>query len=351
MDKGSDYLYLTERTGTGYDAGTMRKLRAKYDGAGYYHLVSRCAFKRMSFGDEEKSVFVRMMRKVAAFSGIEVAAFCIMGNHFHLLVHVPIQPELTEELLLERVAILYGRDGADEMKAQWEEYRKGGAPGRAEEELALLRRRMGDISPFMQCLKQRFSVWFRSRHEGHEGTLWQGRFSSTLVEGGGSLAAVAAYIDLNPVRAGIVSDPKDYRWSSYGAAMGGDRLARLGLTRIYRPDAAGPAFGAVAPAYRTLLYVRGTAAIGPEKVAEVLAEGGKLDLPAMLLCRIGYFTRGFAIGAREYVEAMVSSHPANFGPLRKAKAHGIGLCREWNGLRICAARRLRKNPVSMPGRA
>jgi hypothetical protein len=56
-----------------------------------------------------------------------------------------------------------------------------------------------------------------------------------LVEGAGqALATIAAYIDLNPVRAGIVSDPKDYRWGGYAEATGGGRLSRKGTAdRMY----------------------------------------------------------------------------------------------------------------------
>lgn len=46
------------------------------------------------------------------------------------------------------------------------------------------------------------------------------------------LSTMAAYIDLNPVRAGIVKDPKDYRWSGYGDAVAGKRLRRAGLMRV-----------------------------------------------------------------------------------------------------------------------
>ena len=62
----------------------------------------------------------------------------------------------------------------------------------------------------------------QQRRHGRKGTLWEDRFRSVLVEGAGlALATMAAYIDLNPVRAGMVEDPKDYRWSGYGAAMAG----------------------------------------------------------------------------------------------------------------------------------
>ena len=82
-------------------------------------------------------------------------------------------------------------------------------------------KRMWDLSEFMKTLKQKFTGWF-NRQSGRQGTLWERRFKSVLVEGSwGCLLKVAAYIDLNSVRAGMVDDPKDYRWSGYAQAVAG----------------------------------------------------------------------------------------------------------------------------------
>jgi len=72
--------------------------------------------------------------------------------------------------------------------------------------------RMWDLGKFMQSLKQQFSRWFNKEHE-RKGTLWKERYNSSLVERGMSALVVSAYIDLNPVRAGMVNDPKDYLMS------------------------------------------------------------------------------------------------------------------------------------------
>lgn len=100
--------------------------------------------------------------------------------------------------------------------------------------------RMHDLGEFMKWLLQRFTQRFNHAHS-RSGTLWEDRFKSVIVEDGVAARTMAAYIDLNPVRAGMVEDPTDYRWSSYGEAVGGGKKgngkkAREGLVRAYLCD-------------------------------------------------------------------------------------------------------------------
>ena len=99
---------------------------------------------------------------------------------------------------------------------------------------------MHDLSEFMKTLKQRFSIWYNRHHGGRLGTLWMDRFKSVLVQGEGNpLQTIAAYIDLNPVRAGLVEDPKDYRWCGYAEAVAGSKKAQRGLEVIWATYADG----------------------------------------------------------------------------------------------------------------
>ena len=72
---------------------------------------------------------------------------------------------------------------------------------------------MHDLSELMKGFMQRFTQWF-NRSRQRTGGLWEDAFKSVLVEDGVAARTMAAYIDLNPVRAGIVTDPAEYRWSS-----------------------------------------------------------------------------------------------------------------------------------------
>ena len=93
----------------------------------------------------------------------------------------------------------------------------------------LLIGRMGSLPMFVKMLKQRYALGFNREHD-RVGTLWEGCYRSVLVEPSReALLAVGAYIDLNPVRAGMVKDPKDYRWSGYGEAVGRGKVESYAL--------------------------------------------------------------------------------------------------------------------------
>jgi hypothetical protein len=118
------------------------------------------------------------------------------------------------------------------------------ADGLAEESVVVARMherftyRMHSLAEFMKGLLQRYTQWHNRVHS-RKGHLWEDRFKSVIVEDGVAAKTMAAYIDLNPVRAGMVKDPAEYRWSSYGEAIGGGskghgRTAQAGLVRALR---------------------------------------------------------------------------------------------------------------------
>jgi REP element-mobilizing transposase RayT len=327
----------------------MRKPRIKNDGEGYYHIVSRCALQQFLLSPEGKSVFVDMLRRIAIFSGIELLNYCVMDNHFHILAHVPIPTEITEEMLIYRVKTLYGADQAQSLKDRWTMYRHGNHLKRLEEEQMMLKRRMGDITPFIQNLKQRFSIWYHA-HNPNTGSMWEGRFYSTLLEGTAhTLSTVSAYIDLNPVRAGIVDDPKDYKWSGYASALRGNSNAMHGIARIYNPDAKVSDFKKHIETYRQKLYLSGTDVFPAEKIQEIIDKKGELPLQILLRCKVRHFTCGAIFGSKDFVDEQVAKHKYAFSLGRKTGARGIGLCKNWDGIKLYSARDLQKSPVSFQG--
>ena len=72
-----------------------------------YHLVSRVAHRAFYLDEDERTRFVERMRRVAYFSCVEILAYCVMSNHFHVLVYVPAPRELCGDEVLARVQALY----------------------------------------------------------------------------------------------------------------------------------------------------------------------------------------------------------------------------------------------------
>jgi putative transposase len=318
----------------------MRRARLKVPAdapVGYYHCLSRVVDRQFILHETEKDQFVSLMREYEAFCEVEVLTYCVLDNHFHVLVEVPKRPEVlpTAEEVIAKLKRMSGEHFVGMAEQQVAMYR---AAGDTAGEAAFLERyygRMWDVSEFMKGVKQCFTQWYNGR-TGRKGTLWEERFKSVVVEGAGqALGAMAAYIDLNPVRAGIVEDPKDYRWSGYGAAMAGRRRAKEGLRKVVAGLQPGvESLSAALAVYRMHLYNEGSeereavgengkpvrGALRREEVLKVLKDKGKLPLASYLRCRVRYFCDGAVFGSREFVEGMFRARRGWFGERRKSGA-------------------------------
>ena len=340
-----------------------------------YHVMSRTAGGEMVFGDTEKEAFRRLMWRMSQFSGVEVLTYAVMGNHFHLLAKVPerakflkrFEGEGGEAKLLEHLALLYSKAYIGGVKAELARVREAGREAEAEAILETFRRRFCDLSIFVKELKERFSRWF-NKHHGRRGTLWMDRFKSVLVEDGEALRTMALYIDLNPVRAGLVEDPKDYRWTGYGEATGGSKRARRGLCKVMEApmDSWEEKRGQLTPgeAYRCWVFGEGLEAgtekgmgsradagekraglevsgrlksalpstlrpskmkkgFSKERVEAVLKAGGKLSRAELLRCQVRWFSDGVAIGSKSFVEGIFTRCREHFGPKRRTGARPV----------------------------
>jgi putative transposase len=126
------------------------------------------------YGDADRRFFLKCLAESAAHRGCAVHAYVLMSNHVHLLV----TPSAT-----------------------------------------------GAVAAVLQDVGRRFVRVINTIH-GRTGTLWEGRFKSSLVDSENYLLACHRYIELNPVRAGLVTGPADYPWSSH-AHYGGYRVNSL----------------------------------------------------------------------------------------------------------------------------
>ena len=312
----------------------MRQRRMKISGEGVYHCMTRTVNGERLFKDRDKEVLRKMLWRIADFSGVEVLTYCILSNHFHVLVRVPEPGEVSDSELVRRFRLLYPKPTKYQTATVAEVERCLRAGG--EDAEAVRRRllaRMGDVSEFMKSLKQRFSIWFNHTHNRY-GTLWAERFKSVLVEGqGNALQTMAAYIDLNPVRAGLVEDPKDYRFCGYAEAVAGDALAMEGLRRIWADWGRDPGecpFDAALRSHRALIFGKGSApgggaSISRKQALKVLEEqDAVLPKAAVLRCRVRYFTDGAILGSSEFVRGFVGhwqrerKHPPKSNPMQGA---------------------------------
>ncbi len=297
-----------------------------------YHCMTRTVNGERLFKGREKEVLRKMLWQVADFCGVEILTYCIMSNHFHVLVRVDDRQSISDVELMRRYKVLYPKptkyqEASASLMVQT--LREGGDDAEAIRRKLLMR--MGDVSEFMKAVKQRFSVWYNRSHQRY-GTLWAERFKSVLVEGKGNpLQTMAAYVDLNPVRAGIVENPKNYRFCGYAEALAGESRARKGLIHVWA-DHGAKRIDATLKAHRLLIFGKRASEAGldgfkREQALKVLEQqDGCLPKATALRCRVRYFTDGAIFGSQEFVRGFVGAwqmergrkHPPKVNELRGA---------------------------------
>lgn len=134
-----------------------------------HHIIQRGNNRQAIFGDlADYELLLSLIDEHARKQQVAVHGYVLMSNHFHLLV----TPETLE-----------------------------------------------GIPQMMQAVGRRYVRRYNLRH-ARTGTLWEGRYKSTLIQAERHLLACMVYMDLNPVRAGMVADPADYPWSSHQHFIG-----------------------------------------------------------------------------------------------------------------------------------
>lgn len=298
-----------------------------------------------------------MLFQQAVFAGVDVLGYCIMGNHMHLLLRVSPIDSVPDGVLLERYRQYYGSLKIPQSTYSVKELEIILKAGGLEAEVARVRilSRMGDLPVFMRELKQRFTIWYNHKHE-NKGTIWAARYKSLLVEDSPeSLTRVAAYLDLNPVRAELVDDPKDYRWCGYAAAMGGNRVMRAALIQLFGQK---HNFREAIKSYRIILFGKGyqskgsmasdQGTISAQNLEMVIQHGGSVSAHELLRLRVRYFSDGLALGSKSFLESVLREHRVAFGAKRSkagtALPEGI-----WGALH--SMRDLKRNVYSQSGRS
>jgi putative transposase len=202
----------------------------------FTHLMSRTCSKTKFFAsDYNKKKFVEIMRKSEEFSGCQVLAYAIMPNHFHILLHTPEKTEITDRELFRRIRILYGSKFYHCFRHDYNSYKKKGENEFNNWWIPVRKKytdRMYSTPAFMKTVKQRYACWHNTKYQ-RDGVFWGQRYKSMLIQNNpGALFSMSTYIELNPIRAELVEDSKDYLYCSYGAAYAGNRKARMAVVDL-----------------------------------------------------------------------------------------------------------------------
>jgi len=233
--------------------------------SGLYHVTSRVVDKRILFGEKERAKFLKLAKGYAVFGGIDLVSWCLMGNHFHLMVRVRAEDamQLSDEEVLERCSHIYEGWKLERLRLN---FALCGNEASRKQLLDPFRERMGALPEYVGQVKKAFTLWYNLRNN-RCGTLWEGRYHSTLMEHeedearvkqvglGGLAQRIAAYIDLNPLRAGEVTEPEGNDWTGYGCAVRGDVAALQGLRLLWGGDVEGDM--GLLSAHRCAVYEEG----------------------------------------------------------------------------------------------
>jgi putative transposase len=275
-----------------------------------YHVMSRTALDGFPFDDIAKDELLESIKGFSQLYFAEILGFCLMGNHFHLLVRMQTANEYTDEQIEQRYSEYHGPDSV---------FPSG--------KLDYFRRKWSSLSEFVKDIKQTFSRAYNKRH-GRRGTLWGERFKSVIVEKGETLINCLAYIDLNPIRAGIVKRPEDYRWSSLGYhVQTGNKDNFLSM------DFGLKEFGMLSPSkrlqrYRQYVYEAGAIHPSGKKASkridkQVINKESRKDFELDRIDRFRYRTRYFTDSGIIGTKAFVSKKYKLFKHLFQSKHEKI----------------------------
>ena len=262
------------------------------DGTTVYHVMSRTALDGFPMGDIEKDLMLDLMRKYSKLYLAEILGYCIMGNHFHLLVKMYPEYKFTDDDIKKRYMNFYGDDRV---------FADGLVPS--------LRVKLSNLSEFVREIKVGFARYYNRRHN-RRGYFWGDRFKSVIVDKGETLVNCLAYIDLNPLRAGLVDRPEEYRWNSLGYHLQTDNKDQFLSTDFGLKEFHVKSEKERIRRYRRYVYEAG-AISRPDKMqakvisAKVVAKEHEKDFEISRISRFRYRTRYFTdsgiIGSKEFV--------------------------------------------------
>jgi len=198
----------------------------------YYHVTSRCVRRAFLCGkdsysgrsyEHRRGWIEDRIRVLASLFSIELCAYAVMSNHYHLVVKVTPDHAATwsDDEVLERWTTLF----RGPLLVQ--QFRAGRRLTPAEQDTlrsiaAVFRARLASLSWFMKCLNEPIARKANAE-DGCRGHFWEARFHSQPLRSDQALVASMTYVDLNPIRAGLAEAPEQSSYTSIRARLEGDR--------------------------------------------------------------------------------------------------------------------------------
>ena len=263
----------------------------------WYHIHARVAGHKGEYPLAKPNVMRHLIKTIEHYSGIyfcKVAAFSIPGSHYHLVVKFEEERPVSREVLREKTRLMYpSKAGQEEIDRwsdeQWEHYRK----------------RLFDVSEYMRNIQSAVARWYNYKFN-RRGRFWADRFKSVYLQDAQAVLDCILYVELNPVRAGLVERPEEWQGSSIYFRELGKAAWLAPLTEFVDPRTEDEAL----VEFRQLLYYRGSvptkegqAAISQEILEAEIARGFKVR--GMFRKRLGYFVDGLAVGTEEFIRGRI----------------------------------------------
>lgn len=256
----------------------------------WYHIYASAAAQRGVYPLEPAACRRELTRLIEHYTAIyfcDVAAFCVLGNHYHMVVRFEKKRKLTEAERWKRALRMYPR--SERRLSAW-----------TQERWTRFEQRLFDMSEYMRNIQSAFGRWYNRTYD-RKGRFWGDRFKSTLLAGGEAVLDCMLYVDLNPVRAGLCERPEDYEGSSVHRREMMRARWLLGLAAVVKG-----AGREVYSTYKQLLYYRGAvptkagqAAIPADVLSKEQARGFKREGTYRRTFR--YFTDGLVVGSEVMV--------------------------------------------------
>lgn len=255
-----------------------------------YHVISRTALPGFPLDAPEKDYLLHQIRQLSRFYFADVLGFCVMSNHFHLVIRMHPSDYLSDDKMRERLEQWFP-EGREVTEKNVEEFRE----------------RWSSLAKMVKDIKQGFTRYYNKKHT-RKGYFWGDRFKSLIVQDGWSLVNLLAYVDLNPVRAGIVKRPEAYRWCSLGYHVQTGNKDNLLSIDFGMKEWSEFEPSEIVRKYRQFVYETGAVNTGKGKpmdqkiVARERKKNFELKRFELFYYRTRYFSDAGILGSKEFVQ-------------------------------------------------